>query len=70
MTVDELADKVLPTVLIGLVGALFAMYMDVQALKVIAIDYKARADKAHEGYSKDIRDNRENIIRLQGLVKE
>ena len=67
--IERIAEKIVPIVLLGIVGALFTMYMDVQSLKATAKDYKARADKAHDSYELETRTNRENIIRLQVGIK-
>ena len=63
--IERIAEKIIPIALLGIIGALFTMYMDVQALKSTAIDYKNRADKAHEEYSKDTRSNREKLIVIE-----
>ncbi len=54
MNWETIAEKILPTVIILIVGAMFTLYMDVQFLKAIAADYKARADKAHAKYEKQL----------------
>ena len=62
--IEKLAEKIIPWAIIVIVIAGFTMYMDVQALKSIAIDYKNRADKVHEEQKIEIRINREALIRI------
>ena len=54
MNFEAIAEKILPTIIIGIIGALFTLYMDVQFLKAIAADYKERADKAHSKYERQL----------------
>ena len=62
MTIEAMADKIAPTLITGAIVGLFVMYSEVQRLKEISIDYKTRADKAHEKYDTYTRLNREKII--------
>ena len=62
--IEKVADKIVPWMLTAIIIAGFTMYMDVQRLKEVAIDYKNRADKAHAKYDNEIRANREALIRL------
>ena len=62
---ERLADKIIPWALIAVIVAGFTMYMDVQRLKEVARDYKVRADEAHSRYEKEIRANREALIKNQ-----
>lgn len=45
--IERVADKVIPTLFLIVIGALFNLYMDVAFLKNVAQDYKKRADKLH-----------------------
>jgi len=61
---EKIADKIIPWAIIAITVAGFNVYSDVQRLKEVAIDYKKRADKAHLRYEKEIRANREALIKL------
>lgn len=61
--VEKIADKIVPWAIIVIIVAGFTMYMDVQALKAIAKDYKIRADRVHEEHKIEIRANREALIK-------
>ena len=61
---DSILDKIIPWTITIIIVAGFTMYMDVQRLKEVAVDYKNRADKSHERYEKEIRANREALIKL------
>lgn len=59
---EKIADKVIPALILGLIGAMFTMYMDVEFLKNKAIDYKTRADKLHDSMLIDLRECTRNDI--------
>ena len=56
-------DKIVPWVIIILIGASFTMYMDVQFLKATASDYKNRADKAHKTFH-----NKLEVCEKNGII--
>ena len=69
MELEKIVEKIVPATLLILIASLFTMYMDVQALKAIAKDYKERADEAHACYAKETRSNREKHIIVEEKLK-
>jgi len=65
MNWELIAEKVIPTMILAIIGAIVMMYMDVEALKAVAQDYKSDADKLHIEQNKHILENRDNMIQLQ-----
>lgn len=62
MNFETIAEKVIPTLILAVIGALFSLYMDVAHLKEIASDYKQRADEAHKKYERQLEYNSRNVI--------
>ena len=62
--IERIAEKIVPALLLAIIGALFTMYMDIQFLKATAIDYKQRADTVHLKFEEETRANREALIKL------
>lgn len=60
--IERIAEKVIPTLLLMVIVALFNLYMDVEFLKAKAIDYKGRADKIHDTMIVDLRECTRNDI--------
>ncbi len=63
--IERLAEKIVPIILIGIVGAVFTMYMDLQFLKLIASKEVETARKIHVELNRETRLNRESLIRLE-----
>lgn len=70
--INWLQDKVIPSLIVGLVIGIFVMYIDVQELKRVAKEYKKRADITHEKQWEFIKQDHERVIRLQEkcIIKE
>lgn len=62
---ENITDKVVPTLLLIVIGASFKIYMDVQYLKTIAVGYKERADVIHAKFEAETRANREALIKIK-----
>ena len=69
MNIESIAEKIIPTVILAIIGATFTIYMDVQFLKQIASDYKVRADMAHAKYERQLENNTRDVIILKEQVK-
>ena len=69
MNIESIAEKIIPTVILAIIGATFTIYMDVQFLKQIASDYKARADMAHQKYERELENNTRDVIILKEQIK-
>ena len=70
MDFEKLAEKIVPTVLLIIVGSIFAMYMDVAGLKMVAKDSVERSTSTNIQQSKDILELQKEMIRLKCLTGE
>jgi hypothetical protein len=65
MTLKEMAEKIVPGLLTLVIIGMFTMYIKVEFNSKVIEEAPKIAKKKHKGYEKDIRECREDIIRLQ-----
>lgn len=63
--IEEIAKKILPWVIIAIIGGGFTVYIEVQHLSKIAVDYKQRADSTHYGLEEAVKYLSAKVIKLE-----
>jgi len=62
---EEIAKKVLPWLVVVIIAGGFTMYIQVEHLANIAVDYKDRADSTHYGLEESVKYLSDKVIELE-----